>query len=38
VKDPTKLSGETKGEGKRAGRGEGGKRDKIKADEKRGES
>jgi membrane fusion protein, multidrug efflux system len=38
VKDPTKLTGETKGEGKSGGRSEGGKRDKIKADEKRGES
>jgi multidrug efflux system membrane fusion protein len=38
VKDPTKLTVETKGEGKRGGRSEGGKRDKVKADEKRGES
>ena len=38
VKDPTKLTGETKGEEKRGGRSEGGKRDKAKVDEKRGES
>src|SRR4029453_5272127 len=38
VKDPTKLTGETKGEGKRSGRTEGGKRGNVKADEKKGES
>jgi len=37
IKDPTKLTEESKGEGKRA-RGDGGKRDKVKADAKRGES
>jgi membrane fusion protein, multidrug efflux system len=38
VKDQTKLTGETKGEGKRSGRTEGGKRGNVKADEKKGES
>ena len=37
IKDPTKLTEESKGEGKK-GRADGGKRDKTKADEKRGES
>ena len=38
IKDPTKLTGESKGEGKKA-RGDGGKRDdQVKADEKRGAS
>jgi multidrug efflux system membrane fusion protein len=37
IKDPTKLTEESKGEGKK-GRADGGKRDKAKADEKRGES